>query len=315
MNYQTNSKHISYRLDIAALMGKDIRCRLNCKYCHKDYFPINTAFCDDYEVSFNDSIEILNSVIGSNSRKIKIHLSGRAEPLDIDKDLLIESIAKLNQSFPESEIVMTSNGYNLKMLAEDLNNAGLRRINVSLHRDFNKSKKVIEGILKAKQFGIKISLNVILSEECLQSLDKILAFCLINNLNLKLFYELGIADEKAIAIINAATTKLDEILHLSPRELDIVRNRLIYKVSETSKVVLKLFEGESDRPENCNSCSERANCLEGCWESIRITPWYIKPCGVREDNVYFFKENSLESLKTKLISGSKLSDNNGKIKT
>ena len=139
-------------------------------------------------------------------------------------------------------------------------------------------------------------------------------FCLKNKLTLKLFYELGKTDQEAIKLIEKTENRLEELLNGFPKELDQERNRLVYTINENSKVILKLFEGKSIRPENCNSCPERSNCLEGCWESIRITPWYIKPCGVRRDNVYFFEENSIQSLRTKLILGSKLSSKNGKIK-
>jgi hypothetical protein len=125
-------------------------------------------------------------------------------------------------------------------------------------------------------------------------------------MNLKLFYELGKTDSEIINILEKAENKLKDLLVEHSPEYDVDRNRLIFKINDSSKIILKLFEGKSSRPENCNLCPMRSQCLEGCWESIRVTPWYIKPCGVRQDNVYFYEENSINSLKTKLISGSKM---------
>jgi molybdenum cofactor biosynthesis enzyme MoaA len=307
MKNQVSTKKISYRLDLAALMGKDVKCKLNCAYCHKDYFPVDIQFNSDMHLNFKESIQLLNSVIKPNSKHIKIHLSGRAEPLDIEKGVLLGSISSIHSAFPDYEIVMTTNGFNLKELANDLKLFGLHRVNVSIHHDFEKSNKVFEGISVAKQAGLGVSLNVILSEKCFQVLDKIIGFCINNKLNLKLFYELGKTDSEILNVTEIAEKKLKDLLAEYSPEYDLDRNRLIFKINESSKIILKLFEGKSSRPDNCNLCEMRSQCLEGCWESIRVTPWYIKPCGVRQDNVYFYEENSINSLKTKLISGSKMS--------
>lgn len=306
MNDQINTKKISYRLDFAALMGKDVQCKLNCIYCHKDYFPVDNDFNSDNHLTFIESIELLNSVINPDWDHIKIHLSGRAEPLDIDRGLLLKSISNIHSAFPAYEIVMTTNGFNLKELACDLKLAGLNRVNVSMHHDFDKSTRLFEGVFSAKQAGLEVSLNVILSEKCLLVLDKIIGFCITNKMNLKLFYELGKTDSEILKILEKAEINLKDLLVEHSPEYDFNRNRLIFKINDSSKIILKLFEGKSSRPANCNLCPMRSQCLEGCWESIRVTPWYIKPCGVRQDNVYFYEENSINSLKTKLISGSKM---------
>ncbi len=91
----------------------------------------------------------------------------------------------------------------------------------------------------------------------------------------------------------------------SDQSKGIEMKRYTISITSFSKIMVKLPEKFDDRPEACQKCPVKSKCVESCWQSVRITPWYIKPCGVRVDNVYFFTENSINNLKEKLKLGGK----------
>lgn len=311
MNNITNqtTKTISYRIDLASLAGKDVKCNLNCAYCHKDFFPLSYIMNGQPQIPFDKSIKLLEIIFKKDFRKRKIHFTGRAEPLVIDKNLLRHTLKDININFPEIEKVMTTNGLLLPGVSDILYINGIKRINVSVHNKLFKNSLFMAGINAAKNSGINVCLNIVLYEDALNHFNEFLNFAVINKLSVKFFPLLDLDDESLISLYNKIY-KLLENKTGSNGHFKECKNQKVYNLSDESKITLKLSENTNIRPENCNKCNYRSVCLEGCWESIRITPWYIKPCGVREDNVYFFHEYSSYSLKKKLISGSKFILNN-----
>jgi cyclic pyranopterin phosphate synthase len=300
---QPNSRPIAYRLDFSALNGINVQCNLNCKYCHHDYFPIHKPFDVNYTWEFIDIIKLLDSVILQKDTPRKIHISGRAEPLIVEPQKMFSEIGKLSKNFPEYEIVMTTNGINLEKYAKELIENGLKRFNVSMHYKVNKNSIIVKGIKKAIQERALITLNVMISRQSIENIENVLDFASEKKLKVKLFYQLEIPEIEMIKGLDLMIKKLSNLTGtkgiLNPK-----KNRLEFKY-KNSRIEIKLFEDSSTRPAICNQCTVYSKCREGCWDSIRITPWYIKPCGVREDNVYFLKENSPESLLLKLLSGGK----------
>jgi dTMP kinase len=61
------------------------------------------------------------------------------------------------------------------------------------------------------------------------------------------------------------------------------------------------------RPYECYSCNDFMRCEESCWRSVRISPWYVQPCGIRKDNLYWYHEENPYKLREQLADGGKLS--------
>ncbi|WP_120999044.1 GTP 3',8-cyclase MoaA [Helicobacter pylori] len=140
------------------------QCNFRCQYC-MPATPLN--FFDDEELLPLDNVlEFLKIAIDEGVKKIRI--TG-GEPL-LRKGL-DEFIAKLHAYNKEVALVLSTNGFLLKKMANDLKNAGLSRVNVSL--DSLKSDRVLkisqkdalkntlEGIEESLKVGLKLKLNTV----------------------------------------------------------------------------------------------------------------------------------------------------------
>lgn len=298
------AKKLHYRIDFAALAGQDVKCNLNCLYCHKDYFPVKFIEKDNPPLPFVSVIDILESVYKKDRRKRKIHFSGRAEPLIIDNENLEKELSAINSAYPKFEKVMTTNAYLLPGKSNILSENGIKRLNVSVHNDSFKNKKYIAGIESALDTGLKICLNILVEKKDKKRISDITGFAMKYNLDIKFFTILGINREQTQDFIRFCDICL--MRHSSGRKFDEVKNRFVHKLSRKVFAYIKIPQDIYSGPDACYRCLLKDFCLEGCRDSIRITPWYIKPCGIRNDNIYFFSENNIETLKQKLKSGGKL---------
>ena len=141
------------------------RCDLRCAYC----MPERQTFLPRKEVL---SLEELHQLaLGFIDRGItKIRLTG-GEPL-VRRDM-IELVRALGRKLGDGleELTLTTNATRLAELAEDLREAGVRRINVSLdtldREAFAKLARrdslpqVLEGIAAARAAGLKVKLNTV----------------------------------------------------------------------------------------------------------------------------------------------------------
>lgn len=140
------------------------KCNLSCYYCHREG-QINLS---NYCLTSDDIRFIISQSMNLGFSKIK--LTG-GEPL-IRKDIVsvIENINNLQ--IPDLSII--TNGVLLSKYVSDLKNAGLQRLNVSLHtlnkttfentidKDSQKLDLIIKGIDKAINIGYKnMKLNFI----------------------------------------------------------------------------------------------------------------------------------------------------------
>ncbi|WP_126172377.1 GTP 3',8-cyclase MoaA [Altericroceibacterium xinjiangense] len=141
------------------------RCDLRCAYC----MPEKMQFLPRKEVL---SLEELHKLgLAMIARGItKIRLTG-GEPL-VRRDV-IELVRALGRKLGDGleELTLTTNGTQLAQHAEDLAEAGVKRVNVSLdtldaqlfqrlsRRD--RLAEVLEGIAAAKEAGLKVKLNTV----------------------------------------------------------------------------------------------------------------------------------------------------------
>ena len=141
------------------------RCDLRCSYC----MPEKMQFLPRKDVL---SLEELHKLaLAFIDRGVtKIRLTG-GEPL-VRRDV-IELVRAIGRKLGDGleELTLTTNGTQLEKFAEDLFDAGVRRINVSLdtmdgalfeqlsRRD--RLNDVLRGIAAAKQAGLKVKLNTV----------------------------------------------------------------------------------------------------------------------------------------------------------
>ncbi len=145
------------------------RCDLRCSYCMAE----DVTFLPRQEVLSIEEIIKLIDIFNELGVK-KFRLTG-GEPL-VRKNIItiIEHLFKLKKQNKIIEHTLTTNGTNLSKYAKLLKQNGVNRINVSLDSlDFEKYKKVtkhgnlekvINGIHIAKEEGIKIKINTVLTQ-------------------------------------------------------------------------------------------------------------------------------------------------------
>ena len=147
------------------------RCDLRCKYC----MPLkNDKFFKKEEILDTQQIKkILSFFIKVGIKKVRI--TG-GEPL-IRKDIL-EIISFLKNKKDKNllkEILLTTNGTQLKKYAKDISSLGVDRINVSLDTlipekfqfitNGGNLNQVLDGLFEAKKHNIKIKINTVLLKQ------------------------------------------------------------------------------------------------------------------------------------------------------
>ncbi len=138
------------------------RCNFRCQYCMPEK-PFSWVPKENL-LSFEELFEFIK--IGIDEGISKVRITG-GEPLlreDLDKFIYL-----IHSYKPDIDLAMTTNGYLLPKVAEKLQKAGLKRINISLdslipevaHHIAQKSvlSEVLEGIQKAKRVGLKVKIN------------------------------------------------------------------------------------------------------------------------------------------------------------
>jgi cyclic pyranopterin phosphate synthase len=165
------------------------KCNYNCTYCDQEG---NTPKGNELTA---DEIIKLCKILAEILKVTRIKFTG-GEPL-YRKDILqiIKRISDLNLY---EDISLTTNGYYLSEIGEELYKAGLNRINISLASlkseiyekiyGYNGLEKVLEGLQKAKNIGFNpIKLNFVLLKGLNDNeLETMINFCAENNFILQL---------------------------------------------------------------------------------------------------------------------------------
>ena len=263
---------LSFRMSITN------RCNVNCLYCHHDGMLPSKDEMTPLE------IQKISKVAKSLGVK-KIRISG-GEPL-IRKDI-VEVIDKLNE-VGFKDISITTNGTYLSKYAEDLKNAGLDRVNVSLDtldkdrykfltkKDYLSSVK--EGILKAVEVGLyPVKINMVMMKDINEDeVWDMFEFCRDNGLILQLI-ELMESESCDDDIFSK-----EYHLNISPIEEKIEKIADDVKIRKYMQDRRKYYIGSGEieivKPmDNTKFCQ---NCTR-----LRLTPTgKIKPCLLRNDNL------------------------------
>ncbi|WP_058306832.1 GTP 3',8-cyclase MoaA [Gracilibacillus massiliensis] len=148
------------------------RCNFRCRYCMpREIFGKDFAFLPKEHLLSFEEIERLTTIFLDLGVR-KIRLTGGEPLLRRDITHLIERLANLDGL---KDIGLTTNGVLLGKMASGLKQAGLKRVNVSLDaiedetfmkiNDSNvKSQPVIDSIIKAKEAGLKVKVNMVVKK-------------------------------------------------------------------------------------------------------------------------------------------------------
>ena len=163
------------------------RCDLRCNYCmpkkNSQLFPKSEI------LSLDDLKRITNVLINLGIKKIRI--TG-GEPL-IRKDIsqFLEFISSLKHQGLE-EVLITTNGTQLKRYAKKISDLGIKKINISLDSLSSKKFKfltnggnltdVLNGIYEAKKHKLDIKINTVLLKDFNENeILKMVKWCADNN--------------------------------------------------------------------------------------------------------------------------------------
>ena len=254
------------------------RCNVNCLYCHHDGMVKSKD-----EMTADELYTICKIAKKIGVRKIR--LSG-GEPL-LKKDIveIVERIASLDFK----DISMTTNGILLEKYAQDLKDAGLDRVNVSLDTlnretfEFITKKDYLEdaknGILKAVEVGLyPVKINMVIMKGINQDeIDDMFEFCKEHDIVLQLIelIESENCDDDKFSVdyhynLDDIEKELADIAD-DVREREFMQGRKKYYIDGGEIEVVKPV----DNAKFCAKCSR-----------LRITPdGKIKPCLLRNDNL------------------------------
>lgn len=254
------------------------RCNVNCFYCHHD-----GILPKSYEMNVDEIYKILK--IAKKIGIDKIRYSG-GEPL-IREDIV--EIVEKTSSLNFKDIAITTNGTLLSKYAEDLANAGLKRVNVSfdtLNRETYKcitkkdfledAKSGIISAVKAGLYPIKINMVVMkgINDE---EIDEMFEFCKKHGLVLQLIELLKSDSCEESDKLNKYHYNMKPLEKKYEKIADKVKirefmqDRKKYYIDEGEIEVVKPM----DNTKFCEKCTR-----------LRITPeGKIKPCLLRNDNL------------------------------
>ncbi|MEE0934269.1 MAG: GTP 3',8-cyclase MoaA [Methanobrevibacter sp.] len=254
------------------------RCNVNCLYCHHDGMVKSKD-----EMTADELYTICKIAKKIGVRKIR--LSG-GEPL-LKKDI-VEIVEKIS-SLGFKDISMTTNGILLEKYAQDLKDAGLDRVNVSLDTlnretfEFITKKDYLEdakkGILKAVEVGLyPVKINMVIMKDINQNeIDDMFEFCKENDIVLQLIELIeseNCEDDKFSADYHYNLDDIEkELADIADdvREREFMQGRKKYYIDGGEIEVVKPV----DNAKFCAKCSR-----------LRITPdGKIKPCLLRNDNL------------------------------
>ncbi len=144
------------------------RCDFRCIYCMPEK---NNFFYPKSELLTLDQLKSISDILIMLGIQ-KIRITG-GEPL-IRKDIIefLEYISTKKRNKELKEILLTTNGSQLKKYSKKISKFGVRRINVSLDtlipEKFNfvtkggDLKKILEGIFEAQSVGLEVKINTVL---------------------------------------------------------------------------------------------------------------------------------------------------------
>lgn len=318
MNDLTQKPKWDFRLDVVSAHFNKFTCNYRCPFCHKDYF-LQAVPPKEEKHPLSYGIELCRNFLKG---PYSIHLSGSGEPLNIPHQQFKEIILPLTKLENCTSISLTTNGYNLIDYLDDIRQLGICDVNVSIpclnvqkyHElmrvSYDRAKDIIErtknGIIAARAKGISVDLNVCVSYNIIDYIEDFFKFSRENDITLKFFPIISVPDLNVTSNSNFFSDLLIFLTKLSNPTIEAAGRYITVKWNiDGAKLSAKPGDAYI-RPYECYNCAEFMRCEEACWKSVRISPWYIQPCGIKKDNIYWYKENDLDHLRESLTDGGKI---------
>lgn len=292
-------------------------CNLNCIWCHSDYFGHTNSILAITNTDFAREVDRLLEISGSGNAHVRI--AGAGEPTLVGKRELSDLTRRLKSLPKVSKVKMTTNGTRLSGMAEELRDAGMDAVTVSLNSTNREHFKMysqhdgltaaIEGVRAAHAAGLPVKVNAIYSkinERELPDYEKLsIQF---DGMPIK-FFDLLSTNEKPLGLY-LPLSRLERQIRLlggacSVRFVPYLCK--IYRLHSGAVFEVKVAGKVNTCPNR--SCGYRKVCLEGCRHSVRIgLDGVLKPCGVRNDNIVhlFSREISDAQIWRALHSGGKV---------
>ena len=159
------------------------RCDFRCVYCMSE----DMTFLPKAELLTLEELDRLcGAFIGLGVRKLRI--TG-GEPL-VRRNVmwLFESLGRRLENGALDELVLTTNGSQLRRFAQDLYRCGVRRVNVSLDTldaakflaitRWGRFDQVMDGIAAAKEAGLRVKINTVAMKSVNEDdFDKLIGWC------------------------------------------------------------------------------------------------------------------------------------------
>ncbi len=286
-------------------------CNLSCFFCHREGEEKRKRPTADV----NAMIEMINLLIDGGINKVKF--LGGEPTLCKNLPLIIQS---LKESNPSVDYSMITNGVVETKMLKIFVDAGLNRINVSLH-GFNKDifgsvtggnveqlSRTLDSISYLNRLGVLGKINyVVLKGVNEAEFMEVLEYIHENDFVLDALNYLGTSQRE----IDKYYYSFGELTDLIKSKYELKDIALYNNRSSLSSTRLILKNGgvvnlkttklrDVNFLNGCSMCEAKQYCTEGI-SAIRLTPdGVIKPCIFRNDNVF--------NLKREL-------DNNGRVAT
>jgi cyclic pyranopterin phosphate synthase len=272
------------------------QCNLRCFYCHnegQDFSSKKAIF--DTDILVQRIIHFINAGV----KKVKF-VGG--EPSLVPE--LPEIIQRLRSQFPLIDLSMITNGTTLYSHYEKLIQAGLNRINVSIHGfHLDKFKFVTKGsehqmnttlknIISLKTNGILGKVNYVLIKGTNEDeFFDVIRFANEHHLVVDVLNYLGMNDElikkyryeydEVIQLVSSQFDIKDRFKHINPHSINSNRISLL----QGAILNLKMNRlNDHQFLKSCSTCPVKKYCTEGI-AAIRLNyDGIVQPCLIRQDN-------------------------------
>lgn len=253
-------------------------CNYNCFFCHFEGQERHLPILTPEDIGF-----VVDAAMKIGIRDFK--LTG-GEPL-LRRDI-VDVVREISLRKPD-DLSMTTNGYLLSELAKPLREAGLMRINVSLH-SLKPSKyafitgtseaafhRVMSGLLKAKDVGFsRIKLNVVVTRVNVGEVFDIIDFARRHGFSVQLIElmpvgagELGF--DNFYVDLNEVVKMLEERGRFVGNRADL-HNRPIFDVDGVRVEVVKNYMN----PSFCMGCTTIRLTSDGWLKTCLYKPPYVR---------------------------------------
>lgn len=162
-------------LQIRSITG----CPLNCPFCSVDEGPTSKTKINDFIVDPDYLIETYNQVINEKELKnAEAHLDGQGEPMAYP--YLVDLVGKLRANPITKVISIQTNGWYLnEKLIDELEEAGLSRINLSINTlELSKGKRLsgrgdypLQKILEMAEYIVESKIALLLAPVWIPSIN------------------------------------------------------------------------------------------------------------------------------------------------